>query len=320
MSLQALLPILAPFVTILFLLAVGAGMRRGGMVTAGGARQMSALVLNVSLPALIFSTLADEITPQELARAPLLVAMGGYALSAAIARLPFLRSEQRATFQTAVAVTNTGFVGYPVCLALLGNVGLLYAVLYDVGLTVVMSTYSIWLLSRASRRANGGWRGALLDLLRTPMMWGMLAGAAWGALGGPTPEWLMRPLRTLGQVTTPLALLTVGMLVQPARSPTTVPTEADAPARSRVRAGLAALALARLVLAPALIWALVAALRVERSAAAVIVLQTAMPSAVCTTAMVEQYGGDSAFASAGVISTTLLSLLTLPVWSGVLLG
>jgi len=28
----------------------------------------------------------------------------------------------------------------------------------------------------------------------------------------------------------------------------------------------------------------------------------------------------SAFASAGVISTTLLSLLTLPVWSGVLLG
>jgi predicted permease len=50
------------------------------------------------------------------------------------------------------------------------------------------------------------------------------------------------------------------------------------------------------------------------------VLQTAMPTAVATTAMTEQYGGDSAFAAAAVILTTFLSLLTLPLWGWMLVG
>jgi predicted permease len=61
-------------------------------------------------------------------------------------------------------------------------------------------------------------------------------------------------------------------------------------------------------------------LRVEWVAATVIVLQTAVPSAVCTTALVEQYGGDGSLASAGVVTTTLLSLLTLPLWSTAMMG
>lgn len=353
---QNLITVAVPFITILVLLLVGAGMRRWDMVTPEGARQMTGLVLNVSLPPLIFVTLASEVTPQELGQAPLLVAMGvvgpmtGYVLSAAIGRLLLLPVNQRATFQTAVAVTNTAFIGYPLCEALLGSRGLLYAVLYDVGLTAVMSTFSIWLLSRASQRGidrrsvsagrvlsagrllsavvDGGWGG----LLGTPMTWALVLGAAWGALGWPTPNWLLLPLRTLGQCTTPLALLTVGMLVQPARAESAW-TDADRlglsllasagsqTARSSgLRWQLTALTVARLIVAPALVWALVLLLKVERTAAAVIVLQTAVPSAVCTTALVDQYGGDSAFAAAGVVATTLLSLLTLPFWSVVVLG
>lgn len=329
MSMQAIVPIAIPFVTILFLLLIGAGLRQRGMVTTAGARQITGLVLNVSLPALIWVTLASEITPRELGRAPLLVAMGvigpmlGYVLSGAVARWPLFRAGQRATFQTAVAVTNTAFVGYPLCEALLGGTGLLYAVLYDVGLTAVMSTFSIWLLSRASRRELVGAEkpvrlgSAWTELLRSPMMWALILGAAWGAFGWPTPDWLLRPLRTLGQCTTPLALLTVGMLIQPATAVANLPIDAR-PARAWPP--LLTLALLRLLVIPALIAGLVVLLRVERTAAAVIVLQTAVPSAVCTTAMVEQYGGDSSLAAAGVVTTTLLSLLTLPLWSAVMLG
>jgi predicted permease len=65
---------------------------------------------------------------------------------------------------------------------------------------------------------------------------------------------------------------------------------------------------------------LVSLLRVEPTAAAAIVLQTATSSAVAITAMAEQYGGDSAFAARGVALTTFLSLLTLPLWGWVLVG
>ncbi len=301
-----------PFITILFLLLAGMGIRRLGMMTADGARQVAWLVLNVTLPPLIFDTLASQVTPREIGRAPLLALMGalasllGYVVAAGVSRLPVFQPWQRPTFQASVALTNTAFVGYPLCEALLGSRGLLYAVLYDVGLTMVMSTLSIWLLSRGNR--GGGWQA----VLRSPMMWSLVLGMAWGALSLPSPRWLFHPLRTLGQATTPLALLTVGMLI-------------GTGGKGQADDGcwwmqMSLLLLARLVVLPALIWVMTAPLDLERSLRAVIVLQTAVPTAVSTTAMVEQYGGDSALAAAGVALTTLASLVTLPVWSWLLLA
>jgi len=83
---------------------------------------------------------------------------------------------------------------------------------------------------------------------------------------------------------------------------------------------LVLLSVARLLVVPALMWVLVSWLTVEHTAAAVIVLQASVPSAVVSTAMAEQYGGDSAFAAAGVVTTTLLSLVTLPAWSWIVLA
>jgi predicted permease len=324
----ALLGIAIPFLTILLLLLLGVALRRWGMVTLEGARQMTRLVLNVTLPPLILTTLATEITPAELGRAPLLVAAGivgpliGYLVAGGVWRLPALLGRDHAltpsraaSLQAGIAMLNTTFVGYPVCRALLGNQGLLYAVLYDAGFTLIMSSLSIWLMSWSSQRERGTLQDSLRELVRTPMLWSVVVGVVWGAAGWPMPDWVRTPLTTLGQATTPLALLTVGMLVQ-AEAPRGRAT-GRAPAH---RWHLVLLVLARLLLTPLATWGVVALLQLERAAAAVIVLQTAMPTAVVTTAYAEQYGGDSPFAAAGVIATTFGSLLTLPLWGWVLLG
>jgi len=315
-----------PFLTILVLLLTGAALRRWGMVTRRGAREMTRLVINVTLPPLIMITLATEITPAELGRAPLLVAMGilspliGYLVAAALGGLPGLTPARRATLQAAIGMTNTTFIGYPLCKALLGDRGLLYAVLYDAGFTLIMSTLSVWLMSWNSRVGARKLADSARDLVRSPLLWSVVVGLAWGAFGWPMPAWIRVPLGTLGQATTPLALLTVGMLVGPAKR------LAGATARGAVaqlpaeRLQLALLTAARLLVAPAVVWGLVTLLRVERTAAAVIVLQAAMPTAVASTAMSEQYGGDGAFAARAVVATTFLSLLTLPAWSWLLLG
>ena len=315
-----------PFLTILVLLLTGAALRRWGMVTRRGAREMMRLVINVTLPPLIAITLATEITPAELGRAPLLVTMGivapliGYLVAALLSRLPGMTPARRATLQAAIGMTNTTFVGYPVCKALLGDRGLLYAVLYDAGFTLIMSTLSVWLMSWNSRVGTRKLAESARDLARSPLLWSVVLGVAWGAFGWPLPAWVRVPLSTLGQATTPLALLTVGMLVGPPGRVAQAMASRSGASHAEERLQLALLTVARLFVAPALVWGLVSALRVERAAAAVIVLQTAMPTAVAATAMSEQYGGDSAFAARAVVATTFLSLLTLPAWSWVLLG
>ncbi len=312
-----------PFITILSLLLLGAVLRRWGIVTHEGARQMTRLVLDVTLPALILISLATELTPKELGRAPLLVVMGvvgplvGYAVGTAFGRLPLFPVRRQSTLQAAVGMLNTTFIGYPVCAGLLGSEGLLYAVLYDAGFTLLMSTFCVWLFNWGSGERRMSSAESVLGLVRSPLMWAVVLGLAWGAAGQPVPVWVRQPLQTLGQATMPLALLIVGVLVQPAER-----AAGDCPALppSSHRWQFVVLIAARLVVVPALVWILALAMRIDRSAAAVIVLQTAMPTAVATTAMAEQYGGDSAFAAAGVVGTTFLSLLTLPVWSWVLLG
>jgi len=315
-----------PFLTILALLLTGTALRRWNMVTRRGAREMTRLVINVTLPPLIAITLATEITPAELGRAPLLVAMGilgpliGYLIAAALGRLPGLTPARRATLQAAIGMTNTTFIGYPVCKALLGDRGLLYAVLYDAGFTLIMSTLSVWLMSWNSRVGTRKLADSARDLVGSPLLWSVVLGLAWGAFGWPMPAWVRVPLSTLGQATTPLALLTVGMLVgPPGRLAEAMASQRGAP-HAGERLQLALLTVARLFVAPALMWGLVTLLQVERAAAAVIVLQAAMPTAVAATAMSEQYGGDSSFAARAVVATTFLSLLTLPAWSWVLLG
>jgi predicted permease len=318
---QNALDLATPFLTILFLLLVGVALRRWRLITLDGARQMTSLVLNVTLPPLIFVALATEITPAEFSRTPLLVVMGfvcpliGYAVSAAIGRLPLFPPARRSTLQAAVGMLNTTFVGYPVCQGLLGSRGLFYAVLYDAGFTLLMSTLSIWFMSWSSQRGTRSLADSLRDLARSPLMWSVTLGVTWGVLGWPMPAWFRVPLHTLGQATTPLALLAVGALVRSTEHSTATPQY-----RVQLRWQLVILTIARLIVVPALVWALVLLLRVEHTAAAVIVLQTAMPTAVATTAMAEQYGGDSAFASAGVILSTFLSVLTLPAWGWLLVG
>jgi predicted permease len=321
--------ILIPFLTLFCLLFLGVFLRRRGVVTPDGVRQLTGLVLNVTLPPLIFVALATEITPAELRRAPLLVASGvlgpliGYALAAAVARLPLFPCARRSTIHAAVGMLNTTFVGYAVCQALLGSRGLLYAVLYDAGFTLVMSTLSIWFMSWASRRGAHSLARSLRDLARSPLLWSVVFGVAWGMLGWPMPAWIRTPLSTLGQATMPMALLAVGMLVQPRVAEEGLEASDSEEAHqtgANAWAQLGLVSAARLLIVPALVWGLVKLLRIERTAAAVMVLQTAMPSAVATTAMSEQYGGDSAFAAAGVIATTFLSLLTLPLWGWVVVG
>ena len=115
-----------------------------------------------------------------------------------------------------------------------------------------------------------------------------------------------------------LFFLTVGMLIQPERS-LGVPN-VDRPQPHTLRWQMTALSVARLIVTPALIGGLVWLLKIDRAPGAVAVLQTAMPTAICTTAMTEQYGGDGSFAATSVVWTTLLSLITLPLWSVVVLG
>jgi predicted permease len=292
--------VLQILIEIALLVATGAVCRRLNVLNEAGTRQLSRLVLWITLPAALFisaaqSDLADLITYGPVAfAAGALVPLFGYAIGALTTRLLGLGSPQASVVRVNAAFSNTAFVGIPVCTALWGPKGALLAAFFDQGLTLPLFTLAPWGYGRSS---NGqAWR----QILTAPIVWGLVLGIAWNLLGLELWAWLEKPLDTLGSTTAPLSLMLVGAMARPAHVET------------RMASSLVAYLGTRLILVPAAVLVVMLALGLGGLGAAITVVMSAMPASVIATVMAEEYGADAALAGTGAFLSVLVSLLTIP--------
>ncbi|MCF3974218.1 AEC family transporter [Paracoccus salsus] len=198
-------------------------------------------------------------------------------------------------------IGNTGFLGVPMLVVLLGEaaVGPVLMVL-----TIDMLAFStlITLIIHGSR--SGGLRlGALLPVLRgvvaNPMILSMLAGLTWAYFGLPMPGPMNEFLILLGAAATPGALFAIGASL------------------ARLRLGRLAtsawLSGAKLFLHPASVGLASLALGVEPFAAGVMVAAAALPVAGNVYILAQYFGVAQQRVSAAILISTVASIVTLPV-------
>ena len=295
---------LQPFLVLFSLIAVGALVARLGILDGHGVAQLSALVVNVTLPAAIFVAVAADLSLDVLASTPLVVALG-VGLGAAtwgLGRLAGgalgLGPDQRPVYAFAAGCTNTGFLGIPLAGALLGPTALVAAVLYDFSTTINVFTFGVAGLERSASRLH---LGRLLRNLLNPMFLALVLGVAWAVAGLPLRGALHEVLALTGNATTPLAMIALGHMLYASRR------QAAAPGRA-----LGVLSAIRLLLAPAAMLGAVWVLPLSAELRAVCVLQAGLPTAMLTAILAQQYGVDHALGVRLAVGTTLASLVTLP--------
>jgi predicted permease len=288
---------------------------------------MSALVVKVVLPIFTFYVAATNTTPETLAKAPTLVWMGVLVafLNFGLATLAFkpvgVAAGQQRTFRFASIVPNTAFLGFPICLTLFGPLGVFYAVVHDFGSMLISLTFGIWDLSGGrifnpanSVRDNGGANGEgdyrpangvgelrLHSLALNPLIWSVVAGAAWATLGLPMPDWGRAPIKALGDATLPMALLVAGAMLGTGGSQV-----------FNWRRQLAGLAALRLIVSPLIVAVVIMALGWHDVMGKVIIMQAAMPSGLSISIMAKTYGSDARFGASATLWSTVASLVTLP--------
>ncbi|OGQ92612.1 MAG: hypothetical protein A2284_04530 [Deltaproteobacteria bacterium RIFOXYA12_FULL_61_11] len=177
------------------------------------------LVLKVTLPALLLSTLPTlDLTP-ELAMLPLLAAINAgiaYLLGSRLL-LPWLlhRGQAAPTAATAalgVMIANTSFI-LPFLGAVHGAEGLTLGCIYDLGNAVIIYTV---VYSFAVRRAKHplGRRAIFFEVLTLPPLWGLFLGASLNVLALELPPPLYAVAHPLGAMTVPLLLLSLGLSIE----------------------------------------------------------------------------------------------------------
>lgn len=269
------------------------------------ASEINRFVVWLGLPALLFS-LTAKTDWATLWQPGFLLAFGGGAL--AVFGLTLLwRWRNGAPLADAsidglgAAYANTGYLGIPLCLMVLGDDGMAPALIAS--LIVVCGLFGLALVCiEVALQSGAGCARALrrvgLALLKNPLVVAPLLGAAWNLGGVPLPAALERFLQLLGAATVPCALVSLGLfLAQPQAEP---------------RQGALPLVALKLVVQPLLTWFVAfVLLDLPPLWAHAALLLSALPTGTGPFMLAEYYRREAALVSRTILLSTLGSLASL---------
>ncbi|ARU03771.1 hypothetical protein CCO03_02900 [Comamonas serinivorans] len=313
-------------VTLPFFVLVGLGYvaARGRLLPLEAVPGLNAFVLYFALPCMLFqfgaqTPVAQLFDPQVMAVwlsvAAILVGLG--CLLGAWAG----RSGRDAAFGALVATfPNTGFMGVPLLLGLLGASAAgptMAAVMLDM---VVTSSVCVALAHVGGGGGAQAVRQALRGVARNPMPWAVLAGALASALQWAPPPPVASVVGLLAAAATPVALFSIGAVLWRARQATQWPDGPPA-AGARAHLDLWGLVLLKLVLHPLLValvlyLAMRLGLAMPREVQVTLLLIAALPSAGNVSLLAERFGADNGRVARVILWTTLCAVLSfnLAVW------
>ena len=264
---------------------------------------LTRFVFFFALSAMLFRFAAElslaEIFDPAFAAAYLIGCTAVYALVFVVALIRRASVPEAAIEAQCGVIGNTGFLGVPLMIALLGPMAA-GPMLMVLTIDLIVFSSLITLIITGSKEGTLSWgivRRLGIGLMKNPMIVSMAAGIAWSATGWPLPVPAVDFLTLLGAAATPAALFAIG---------------ASLASRTAERMSVAVwLSFAKLVLHPAAVaFAALVLIPVDRPAAGVMIAAASLPVAGNVYMLARHYGVAPQRVSASILISTAFSILT----------
>lgn len=308
MAVQQILTVTTPFFALVLL---GWAVTRLRWLPLDAIPGLNGFVLFFALPCMLFRFSANTPIAQLLDGAVVAVYLGSAAVMVALAVLAARRRALRwadASFGALVAVfPNSGFMGVPLLVALLGPAAAAPAIV-ALALDMVVTTSLCIALSQLGGAGPGAARAAVLRALRgmltNPLPWSIALGTLSSASGLRPPTMLLQAVELMAAAASPVALFALGAMLARSRM------GARPAARGADAAAVSAIVAHKLLLHPLLVFALgqaalAAGLPLEPFDAAVLVLVAALPSASNVPILAERFRADPGRLARAVLVSTV---------------
>ena len=285
--------------------------------------KLTRLLLNITLPCMIVASVdglsleeAGSLVPWAFALSAaqffLLLACG--VLCCAVLRVP---AHQRREYVFMCLCTNTGFIGIPVVAALYGTESVLFssifvmvisAFFYSIGLMVIAPQTDGSDAAGAEAGAKKGSRGIVAALravpwrsIVNPCMVGCLIALTLFFAQVELPDLVVDTLDMIGGITSPVALMLVGVIM------------ANVDLKGVVgELRLYPFILIRQLVVPAVLYLVLMAIVPSELLVGVFTIMFAMPVGSMASLFVETNGGDSELVAKGTILSTACSFVCIP--------
>jgi malonate transporter and related proteins len=302
-----MISILSITVPIFLLIALGYLAGRLEWFSKAEMRVLGRFVIQLALPMLVFEALAQRRFVEVMNGSYLAAyALGSLALMGAAwftaRRLQRRMAAFSALFGMGMSFSNSGFVGYPIAVQLLGPTA-------GVALALCMLVENILLLpltlalaegTSASRAWHSAMRHLLARLIRNPLIIAIVAGLAVSLTGLPLPAPLAKAVGLLASASSAVALIVIGASL------------VGLELRGRL-GDVGWVAFGKLILHPLIVLALLWALPIDGPLRTAALVFAAMPM-LSIYPILAQPHGEEAFCAAALLLTTLLSFLTISLW------
>jgi len=292
---------------IFLILLPGVYFGRKNIIDEKQCEGISSIVVNIAWPCLVITALQMDFSETLLINSGLLagafvvVSVLAYAVGMVLCR--FLKTDDQITYLIIYMFlfSNTGFMGIPVCETLYGEEGVFYAALMDSLSDVFVFTVGTFLVKKSMGVTIKNNPKELI----TPGLISIVIGVSLFLLDIKLPAVLGETLSTVGGITTPLAMFIIGYKLGKMKIKDMLGDRT-----AYIVSGF------RLLVLPAVVLGALVVLGVEMTVLTkVIAMEIAMPVATCTVIFVEQYKGNTPFASKCVLLSTLMSVVTIPIFA-----
>lgn len=288
---------------MLLLILLGFFAAQVGIITPSGRKTITDLVVLMVYPCYILNGFIKNIglfSGGEMLFT-LLVSVLQSILVLALSLFVFRKASagRRPILRYATVVSNTAFLGLPMMENLFGSAGLLVSSIFVIPNRV--NTFGIAVNFFTAKEGDGMGK-RLRSMMTQPSIVTTIIGIAIVLTEVRPPEWCVNTLSSVAACSTPLAMMVIGAVIQ------------DNLKQIRLRPLTMQMCFLRLILIPLVVYVVCRAAGLDRLLMGTAVLFAAMPAGSTVALYADKYDADVAYAGEVVLMSTLLSILTLPVW------
>ena len=298
-SLEATMP-------VFLVMVVGYFLRRVGMLNEAFCSVANRYVFKVALPLLLFKDIAETDLRTDFNLTFVLYCMlvttvmflGIWALTA------WLMPDKSlvGAFSQAAARSSAAVLGIAFVENIYGNAGLTPMMI--VAAVPLFNIYSVVILTFSAqhrKKGNGAIRTACINVIKNPIILGILAGLPFSLLGISIPTIPLKTITSISNTATPIALLVVGAGFEGRK------------ALSKLKPTVIA-SLIKLVILPAFFLPIAVACGFAGAEMIAILIMVGSPTTVSCYIMAKNMDNDGELTSSIIVLTTLLSSVTLTFW------
>lgn len=289
--------------TLFAMMLIGAWLKKRGVIDNNGKKCLTDLCVNIVIPCNIFKSCLIEFNMGIFKSCAMLL------LSAVILQVICLTlnkfvfnryaPQQKKVLQYCTIVPMSGFLGNPIAEGIYDQLGVLYTSIFLIPMRVVMwsvgTTYFV-------ADAEIDKKKVLKNVATHPCLMAIYLGLFFMITQIQLPRVITETVRYIGNCNSALTMFIVGTIL------------ADVKLSTIFNKDTAAFSVFRLAILPAIALGVGKVLGLDNVSLGVSVLMTGMPAGATAAIFAARYESDAPFATKCVVMTTLVSMITLPIW------